>query len=386
MNIVKTLAICLVCLAAASCESVSLNVTPSREELPPAGPDLSLKGVARIVSRLPMGSEHIREVYDAVNSSSSNGYDEEYTMERLFNSPGAGVGSADTKAAGTYENPLRKLFTDYFLSEVSTKAGTAADVESYIDALRESDMQIYWPYSEQWDGQSYPLITFDPGLGAEANYAFEVRMDESGARVVDSVLVDEAVARTRPVWVINTTDDSAFTPMELYQETKAETAAEAQGSRILKLKSFTMKRNYDSWFAGASEFMIRCGSVQDFKAKTEAELSQYNPLITDMMVVVKRSQVGKEIEIGTLLMPGFTDQLENIAFMVTEDDGGVRTSWKCSATVKIASKSYGFDVELPFNSKDDIVWRGQIPAGFFKENGGVNTGRFGDVQITFEMD
>ena len=40
--------------------------------------DLSLPEVARMLASLPLDSRHLGEVYDAVCSSSANGYDEEY--------------------------------------------------------------------------------------------------------------------------------------------------------------------------------------------------------------------------------------------------------------------------------------------------------------------
>ena len=102
------------------------------------------------------------------------------------------------------------------------------------------------------------------------------------------------------------------------------------------------------------------------------------------MLVVKRSQMGKTIPMNVVLVSQWTDQLENIAFMLTEDDGGTRTEWKCSAYVKIKSKSYGFEVALPFNSSDDIVWRGQLSAPYLEKYDGV-AGRFGDVELTFSL-
>ena len=110
----------------------------------------------------------------------------------------------------------------------------------------------------------------------------------------------------------------------------------------------------------------------------------YSPQITDFMLVVKRSQVGKMIPLNTMLVSDWTGQLENVALMITEDDGGTRTDWKCSATVKIKSKSYGFDISLPFNTRDDIVWRGQLSAQYLEKYDGV-TGRFGDTEITFSF-
>ena len=59
-----------------------------------------------------------------------------------------------------------------------------------------------------------------------------------------------------------------------------------------------------------------------------------------------------------------------------------RSSWKCSATVKVQSKSYGFDLDIPYHDRDDIVWRGTLSRRYFEKNSGI-TGHFGDVELTF---
>jgi hypothetical protein len=360
----------------------------------------TLSDVAKMLSDLPLENEHLEEVYDAVNASSGHGYDEEYRLTDLFTAPGAGVGdNAQTRAtkAGGYRTPLRDLFADYLSSKYGTKAG-AADIERYINALSESDMQIYWPYSEEWNGTDFPIVTFDPGYGAEANYGYEVRIDRSGAHVVDSVIVTEQVARERPVWVINRNDDAGFTPFELFQE-QVETKATKDKDKgkgddvheyILSIRDIKMLRNYDSWFGGASEFFIKTGAVDGFKATKDEDLKNYSPSLTDLMVVVKRSQVKRKVPFNALLLTNFTEQMEKIAFMVIEDDGGTTTSWKCSAVVKYSSKSYGFELEIPYKDKDDIVWRGQLTRNYFQDvfdqGGGTLTGRFGDVEITFALE
>jgi hypothetical protein len=145
-----------------------------------------------------------------------------------------------------------------------------------------------------------------------------------------------------------------------------------------------MKRNYDSWFAGASEFHVRVGAVEDFTASTEAELKLYNPAVTDFMIVVRRGQVGKPQPFNAVLVSDWTDQLTNCAFMITEDDGGTRTEWNCTALVRIASKSYGVEMKLPFNSRDDIVWRGQLSSKWLEATNNM-VGHFGDIDLTFEV-
>ena len=145
-----------------------------------------------------------------------------------------------------------------------------------------------------------------------------------------------------------------------------------------------MKRNYDCWFAGGSEFFIKAGSVNDFFASTEAELRLYTPQITDFMLVVKRKQKGQPLPFNTVIVSDWSEQLTQVAFMITEDDGGTLDQWKCSAVVKIKSKSYGFDISLPFNSRDDIVWRGQLSRRYIDATSNL-VGHFGDVDITFEV-
>ena len=70
--------------------------------------------------------------------------------------------------------------------------------------------------------------------------------------------------------------------------------------------------------------------------------------------------------------------------MITEDDGGTKTEWKCTALVRVASKSYGVEINLPFNSRDDIVWRGELSNRWIEENKN-RTWAFGDVELTFEL-
>ncbi len=401
-SIFMTVVIAL-CVATA-CEQVD----HSGEIDVPQKSSVSLDDVAKLLSALPIENCHLQEVYDAVSSSSENGYDEEYMMRDLFSSPGSGVGmDKETKAtrAASYSNPLKDLISDYLKS--NTKSGGGAELngmspEEYLQELENSDIQIYWPSSENWDEGQLPIVTFDPGNGAEVNVGYKITEDDNGARSVEEIVVDESMAGSQPVWVVNRNDDSSYRTLEMIRKDNPEWGtgggsivitptgtkspdSEADGIvRSLVLKDFKMRRNYDCWFAGASEFVFKCGSVEGFTASTEAELKLYSPQITDFVLVVKRKQVNQTIPLNVMLVSQWTEQLDNIVFLLTEDDGGTRTEWKCSAVVKIKSKSYGFEMSLPFNSKDDLVWRGQLSSKYLEKYSDV-TSRFGDVDVTFSF-
>ena len=367
-------------LALVSCTGrETVTDTPS-----PASPDFSPQGLARMFSQLPLEEEHLHEVFNAVGHSSYNGYDEEYTMNCLVGSPGAGVGDtpqARAQSASECANPLRNLIRDYLEERPGTRSG---DADAMLEALARTDFQLYWPYSENWDGESWPIITFDPGYGASTNYGYRIAKDEDGLHVVDSVLVDEAMAVDHPVWVFNNNSDATFTPLKVVAPGEAAAAAPSARHRQLLMTSFQMKRNYDSWFGGASEFWIKCGSVEGFNASTDAELKLFYPSVTDFIIVVKRRYVGHDLPFQAILVGDYTSQLDKVVFMITEDDGGTRTSWKCDVMVKVQSKSYGLTVDLPYNEKDDMVWRGQLSTHFFEEEDLVR-GRFGDVELVFEL-
>lgn len=360
---------------------------------------VALADVASILSELPLQSAHVDEVHSAVKSSSGNGYDEEYTMRNLFESPGAGVGDKAVKG-GSVASPLRDLIEEHVRSGAFTKSSASVDPDAFLDALTASDIQIYWPFSEGWDGDALPVITFDPENGAEVNIGYKLVLKDDGTRHVEEVVVTEEMAADKPVWVVNRNSDAEFTSLEMLRREDQgwgegggaiiieprESARTKNGQNVksLILKDFTMKRNYDSWFAGASEFFVKVGAVEDFTAATEAEMKIYNPTVTDFMIVVKRSQLGKPQPFNAVLVSDWTDQMVNCAFMITEDDGGTRTEWNCTALVRIESKSYGFEVKLPFNSRDDIVWRGQLASRWLEATSNM-VGHFGDVDLTFEV-
>lgn len=360
---------------------------------------VSLADVADLLAHLPIETSQMREVHDAVSSSIANGYDEEYMMMSLFSDPGRGVGDPMVRSSRSYDRPLHQLIEEYLYAAPSTRSGGSPGVcpEAWIRYVEGSDMQIYWPYSEEWDGKELPIVTFDPEDESGTNIGYRLSIDEDGFRCVEEIVVDEELARHNPVWVVNRNSDSEYKSLEMLRRedpdwgegggsvvVKPQQTKTSEEIRTLILKDFTMNRNYDSWFAGASEFFVKIGSVEDFSASTEAELRLYNPAVTDFMIVVKRNQVGKPQPFNAVLISEWIDELESCAFMIIEDDGGTIREWNCTALVRVESKSYGVELKIPFHSYDDVVWRGSLTSRWFEANNDT-VGHFGDIDLTFEF-
>ncbi len=363
---------------------------------------VELSEVAGILASVPLQKSHLQEVYTAVSVSSENGYDEEYTMRNLFEAPGSGVGEkpeGKTRAGVQEGEHLRDLIESHVRQTVSkSMPAVAPDPDRYLEALSSSDIQIYWPFNENWDGETMPIITFDPEDGTDANVGYRLFLEDDGSCHVEEVIVDEEMAARLPVWVVNRNSDAEYTTLEMLRREDPDWGAGGgtvivkpgtkslgeQGLNTVILKDFTVHRNFDSWFAGASEFFVKTGSLDDFTASTEAELRLFNPMITDFMIVVKRNQIGKPQPFNAVLIPDWNPQMTHTAFMITEDDGGTKTEWKTTALVRVDSKSYGVEISLPLNSRDDVVWRGHLTDRWLEANKG-QTGRFGDIDLTFEV-
>lgn len=372
-------------LLSAACERLDTN----RLEI---GPDetalFTLDEVARLLAAVPIGTAQMDEVHDAVSSSTENGYDEEYPMRQVFTAPGAGIGSEGDTRAEQYPEPLRDLLT----AEIQRQYGTrATDADAFLEALSSSDVQIYWPYSEEFDSAGTPVITFDPGDNSTRNTGFLRREDGT----VEEVTVDEDMARERPVWVISRNLDAEYLSLEMLRRQDPDwgrgggsilvgTRAGEHDFQTLVLRSIQANRPFDTWFAGGSEIWVKVGAVEDFTASTEAELRLYSPSITDFLIVIPRSKVGKKVDFNAVLVSEWTGMLDNCALMIIEEDGGTQTSWKCSATVKYNSKSYGFEINIPLNSRDDIIWRGSLTRSYIEKYSGT-TGHFGDVDLVLEL-
>ncbi len=381
-------------LAVTACERLDLWNNPPADE---AGEPLefTLDEVARLLAAIPIGQDQVAEVRDAVTTSSGNGYDEEYPMRQVFETPGTGVGDTPATRVGAYPTPLRDLLA----AEIRKQYGTRAlDADAFLHALSSSDVQIYWPFSEEFDRDETPVITFDPG-GRETRNIGWIRQDDGS---VEEVVVDENMARERPVWVINRNRDAEYTSLEMRRREDPDwgrgggligpaQAGSAPGTRAgehdfktLVLRSFKANRQFDTWFCGGSEIWVKCGAIEDFWASTDAELRLYSPSITDFLIVIRRKQVGEVLDFNAVLVSEWTGLLDNCAFMMVEDDGGTMTTWKCAAMVKYNSRSYGFEIEIPLRARDDIIWRGALTRTYIERNNGV-TGHFGDVELVLEL-
>ncbi len=176
--------------------SACSNDEPTPPQLPDDNYEYSvdsLKDVAFALVKLQPTIEMCKEVHAATQKAISLGLDETYYFVEML-----GKGEQITKSSEIKREILSKLAT---LPEDN-------NIKQLFDQMSENNSvlqkyQIYWPYSENWDGKEMPTITFkskeSPLIPQEENIGYLIKGEE-----VEDVLVNEEYAKTHPVWIINT--------------------------------------------------------------------------------------------------------------------------------------------------------------------------------------
>lgn len=176
-------------LIATSCEDIGSNLDPipgyEYESVSP-------RAVAEALAHLHPDKEICEEVHSAVRASVALGLDESYYFAEAF---GGGERISKTAKIGrSLQAKLESLPTGHSIKELFTLIGE--------DTYYMNHYQIYWPYSEKWDGNTKPTITFqsEAGVPQDKGVGYRILSDR-----IEEVSVDEEYAKNHPVWIINHT-------------------------------------------------------------------------------------------------------------------------------------------------------------------------------------
>jgi len=199
----------------------------------------NLNSIALIVLDIADSKEIFNEVHSAVIISLNYGLDEQYRFKDILYPTESKIPSLKSTKIGNFGTKFRDAIRTNRLKSTSSE-----DIETFI--LSE-DVQIYWPYSQNWDGVSEPVITFDPIAYVDHNIGFKRVLQEDGSIRIDTVIVNDDYAYENPVWIINFSE-SFYGEIE-----NAVTSTQVHKWSIGYVRSTVQ---YDNIFNGGSEFMF----------------------------------------------------------------------------------------------------------------------------------
>ncbi len=167
------------------------------------------------------------EIQKAVNVNITNGQDEVIRFKDIF-SP------TESKF-----KELKKI--DFsFSKKINTKSN-----ENLISFLKENNVQIYWPYSELWNGEELPTLTYDPIFNDSVNIGYKWEND-----TLKKVLVNDDYAYKHPVWIINI-NETDYSNISIINKNEPNSKSDIYQLAVGYVKA---TKQYDGLFEGGSEF------------------------------------------------------------------------------------------------------------------------------------
>ncbi len=203
----------------------------------------NLNSIALTVADIADSKEIFNEIHSAVNVSLTTGLDEQYRFKDILYPSESKIPSLKSSKTSDFGIKFKNA-----IQTNSLKSSSLTDIETFI--LNE-DVQIYWPYSEEWDGVAEPVITFDPILDVSENIGFKRVLQEDGSIRIDTVIVNDDFAFNNPVWIINFCETE-----EAEIESNVKSAQLKSSSSIHQLAVGYVKstKHYDNIFNGGDEY------------------------------------------------------------------------------------------------------------------------------------
>jgi len=179
-----------------SCEFLDEDNTSRQEELSTI--DLvvrnNLEQTAKYFTELIDSEEYLHELSQFVKKSINFGLDEEVRLKELHETTSAKIISKEEK--------LNSLFIKRFQNDFSSNFKSKG-LHEIFDFINCNNVQIYWPYSEYWNGYEFPVITYDPMTNAESNIGFKLINNPNSEISIETITVDEEYAKKHPVLIVN---------------------------------------------------------------------------------------------------------------------------------------------------------------------------------------
>lgn len=296
-----------VILSIVSCtkSQVDLELSEISNELP----DTEICNVADMLMNIEIDKALCDEVFLSVNESINKGLDENLLLRELWM-------EEDEVKVKSYnsESILKQRIEMHLRDRLSTKSET----NPFVD----SDIQIYWPYSENWDGETNPIIVPATEIPQDTLVGYRISIDKvSGNHIVDTLMVDDEFAYRNPVWIINHSEYS-YDDLVI-SKPKPCVTTKAGGHYKWLITKMQVNKQYDKLSNGASEFDILC------RYPTSSNMVNAD---NKTRLVFTRSEIRKNVfkelsEIEGLLNDDWKkEQLSNLFVLIEFDGAGSASS------------------------------------------------------------
>lgn len=324
--------------------------------------------------------EEAHRVHNAVSDALSVGLDEVYYLREYASSS-----TSENRVSCQQPTAISKMFQS-ILSELGTERtpeySTQATTSS-INLFNNDRLEIYWPYSDNWDGSTTPVVAYAPANLSSLNAEGYILINGS----LQKVTVNEEYCMNHPVWLI-TENETPYTLLPKFTNGEIvspdgilySTNSNAPTSNgfypslpnpnestnysikepvaTVLLGYVRSEKNHDSWLAGGSEYVFRFMSLTNTDLTCESDTSKCVPDLARTKVCFTRKEIKNKTQkdLGAIAVSDWKKSLDNIVMTLVEEDGGSNgTPFEATINVTYAGQKYGIEVSIPRGNLDDLI-------------------------------
>lgn len=371
MNVIKMCVATAFCFLMASCsnddlENASLPDVMSKTKS--AENTVELSTVAQLLASIEIDQSVMNEVKAGVQRSRKYGLDEEYRFTDMLKPSLSKIQRSSVSSL-----LLQKMTDALNVKQEQLKSGISTS--DFLNYLSDNDIQIYWPYSKNWDGKTKPVITYLQE--DDKNYRVGYLLNEESH--IDTINLDKEFVKNNPVWIINRNNtpynelpdfengeyvnkDGVFFYSEVAKQWLNKINSEARSLSVnvpgevpgnaVYIGSINSISNHDGALADGPEFdFIWCHQG------VPISLSQSpSPLVNRYRINMSEEEVGSAKQIDLCIQPNWTTQQTTNALIVIEKDGGKDKKGNVTLSYDYWGKELSTVVSYKYERRDDFVF------------------------------
>lgn len=244
------------------------------------------RDLARAITALNLDQVICQEVHDAVSKSVECGLDEVYYLKEAI---GGG-----TKICS--ETRFTRFIYDK-LSRFNDNNAVKYINEYWTNTSDQDRLQIYWPYSENWDGVTTPIVACQ----------YQGYVIAENGQIIEGITFVEEYAKTHPVWIINL---SPVNYSELPDFGKCNYVKEGNNTIVYHSLTTSESEDYKS-----SKYLTENDKDDYFEKKATTTYSLYIKDVASVMETNELPDGGQYYFVTVLDIEG--ENLRNVADLET---------------------------------------------------------------------
>lgn len=370
MNVLKLCVAIVSLFTIVSCSNEdfdNLSVADGIPKTKSIGNTVDLSSVAQLLTLAEIDKTVMDEVKLGVERSRKYGLDEEYRFTDMLK-------PSLSKMQRSSESSLLLQKMNAVLNKKQVKMKSEISSSDFFNYLSDNDIQIYWPFADNWNGHTLPII-----LSATDNndWACKSVLTKEGVMETDTVKLTREFLKNNTVWLISINDtpydelpdfdngeyvnkDGVFFYSEIAKEwlnrenntLRSSTRSGYSPGNAVYIGSINSLNYHDGGLAGGPEFdFIWCHIGMPFPPDQNPM-----PLVNRYRINVSTSEVGSAKQIDLCIQPNWTTSQITNALIVIEKDGGKDKKGHVSLSYNHWGKILSVDVSYKYERRDDFVF------------------------------